>query len=78
MKKALIGGFLTLVGSVWCLAALLTTGANVDAVASWSNPPGRFFTAMNQCAMTPVAMVGGLLLLCGLVIMAIEYFRKEG
>ena len=40
MKRALIGGFLTLVGTVWCLGALLAAAVYVPQVTNWWNPPG--------------------------------------
>lgn len=78
MKRALIGGFLSLIGSVWALAALLTAGAYVQQVNSWYTPPGRYGTAVLESGMTVPLVVGGVLLLLGLVIMGVEYFKREG
>ena len=44
MKKAVIGGFLSLVGSIWAL--VVVTIASQDLVSGWPNPPGRFLTTV--------------------------------
>lgn len=77
MKKVLIGGFLSLIGSIWCLVGFFAAAANVQTVTEWSTPPGRFGTSMLECHMVWPVVLGGLLLLLGLAIMGIEYFRKE-
>ncbi len=77
MKKVLIGGFLSLIGSIWCLCGLVGSAMNVYNVSAWSTPPGRFGTSMLESHMVWPVVLGGLLLLLGLVIMGIEYFRKE-
>lgn len=77
MKRAMIGGFLTLIGTIWCLAALLTAGVNVENVDSWHTPPGRFGTALLETGMMAPFVLAVLLLLIGLVILGIEYFRKD-
>ena len=76
MKRALIGGFLTLVGSIWCLAGFVSTAANVQNVTEWYTPPGRFGTAMLQSGMVWPVVLGGLLLVVGLIVLGVEYFRK--
>lgn len=77
MKKVLIGGFLSLIGSIWCLAGFFAAAANVQNVAAWSTPPGRFGTSMLETNMVWPVVLGGLLLALGLIIMGVEYFRKE-
>ena len=77
MKRVVIGGFLSLIGSIWALAALLVGCAYMDRVGSWSTPPGRYGTAMLASGMAVPLAVGGILLLLGLASMAVEYFRKE-
>lgn len=77
MKKVLIGGFLSLVGSFWCMGGLIGAAMNVYNVGSWSTPPGRFGTSLLESGMAWPVALGGLLLALGLVIMGVEYFRKE-
>lgn len=74
MKKAIIGGFLSLIGTIWGLAIIVFAGNNM--VSGWSTPPGRFLTTVSESGMT-LPMVIAFLLLAGLLIMGIEYFRKE-
>lgn len=77
MKRAVIGGFLSLIGSIWTLAALLVGGAYVDQIDSWYTPPGRYGSALIESGMLAPLIVGGILLACGLVVMGMEYFKKD-
>ena len=42
MKKTIIGGFLSLIGSIWTLAILIAAGNNL--VSSLTTPPGRLLS----------------------------------
>lgn len=75
MKRALIGGFWALLGTIWGLAVLLFVGNNL--VSGWSTPPGRFLTTVAATGMTLPFVLAIVFLLGGLVIMAVEYFRKD-
>ncbi len=75
MKKALIGGFLSLLGTIWALVIVSFT-ANHPAQA-WANPPGRFLTTVFETGMLIPAVIAAVLLLGGIAIMGIEYFRKD-
>ena len=77
MKKAIIGGFLAVIGSIWCLAGLVGAAINVQNVTEWFTPPGRFGTALLQGGMVFPVVLGGILLVLGLLIMGVEYFRRE-
>ena len=74
MKRALIGGFLALIGTIWGLAVL--NAASNDLVSSWSTPPGRLLATVAERGMTPVFAGSLLLLVLGIVLMGIEYFKK--
>ncbi len=76
MKKALIGGFLSLLGTIWGLAILLITGNNL--VSSWATPPGRHLTTVLEMGLAFPLILAVLLFALGLVIMGVEYFRKDG
>ena len=56
MKRALIGGFISLLGTIWGLA--IAVAASNNLVSGWTTPPI-------------------VLIVLGLVIMAIEYFKKD-
>jgi hypothetical protein len=74
LKRALIGGFLSLIGTIWGLAVLFSASNNL--VSSWSTPPGRLFATVAQQGMAPVMAASLLLLAVGLALMGIEYFKK--
>lgn len=75
MKKAIIGGFLSIIGTLGNLAVFITAANNM--VGGWSTPPGRFLTTLSEIGMTPLMVFSSIILIIGLVIMGIEYFKKE-
>lgn len=75
MKRTLIGGMLSLLGTIWGMAVLLFVGNNL--VSSWSTPPGRFWTTVAETGMALPFIVSVLFVALGLVIMGIEYFKKD-
>ncbi len=74
MKRVLIGGFLSLLGTIWGLAVILFVGNNL--VSAWPTPPGRFLTSVVELDMMLPFVVAILFVLLGLVIMGVEYFKK--
>lgn len=46
MKRALIGGFLSILGAIGVLGVLLL--ASADLVSGWSTPPGRLLTTVYE------------------------------
>ena len=74
MKKAVIGGFLTLSGSVGLGAVLISVSSNM--AMGWTTPPGRILTTvLDNGALIPL-IVSLAMLALGLVVLAVEYFRK--
>lgn len=75
MKRALIGGFLSLIGSIWTLAIVFYATNNL--VGSWDAQVGRLFTTiMNHNLVFPY-ILSIAFIVSGIVIMGIELFRKE-
>ena len=75
MKRTIIGGFFSLIGTIWELAVIIFVSNNM--VSGWSTPPGRFFTTVLETGMTLPMLVATILLLIGISIMSIEYFKKD-
>jgi len=75
MKKVMIGGFTALVGALGVLAVFLAAALN--PCSGWSTPPGRFMTSVSELDLMPALTISGLLVALGLVVMGIEYFRKD-
>ena len=75
MKRAMIGGFLSIVGSIWALAAVIA--ANGYFVEGWSNPPGKLLTQMSESGLLVWFAVSVGTVLLGLVLIAAEYVRKD-
>lgn len=75
MKRALIGGFISLIGSIWTLAIILLASNNLTD--SWSTPPGRLLTTISELNMTFLFVISIVFVVLGIVIMLIEYFKKD-
>ena len=75
MKKVLIGGFLSLLGSIWALAIMFI--AENHLVSTWTTPPGRFLTALAEMKLVLLFALAVLFVVLGIAIMAIEFFRKD-
>ena len=75
MKRAVIGGFLSLIGSIWTLAVVFIAGNNL--VDGWSTPPGRFLTTITELGLTFLFAISVLLVIVGILIMIVEFFRKD-
>lgn len=73
MKKVIIGGFLSLIGTLGILAAFITAANNL--VGSWSISPGRFLTTLSGIGMTPLMVCSSIIAALGLMIWGIAYFK---
>ncbi len=75
MKRVLIGGFISCIGNVWALAIILMAVNNLTS--GWTTPPGRLLTTISELGMMFFFVLSIVFVLLGIVIMIIEYFRKE-
>ena len=75
VKRVLIGGFLSLVGTIWSLAVILFAGNHL--VSSWGTPPGRFLTTVMDTGMLMPLILACLIFVSGLLILCVEYFKKD-
>ena len=75
MKRVLVGGFISLIGSIWALAIFLLAANNMTY--GWSTPPGRILTTISELNMTFFFVFSIVFVILGLVLMLIEYFRKD-
>lgn len=75
MKRALIGGFFSLIGSIWSLAIVFIAGNN--PVTVWDTKRGRFWTTVMEMDLAFLFILAVVFALLGVVLMTIELFRKE-
>ena len=75
MKRVLIGGFLSLIGSIWAMAGLFVAGSNLTS--GWTPPPGRFMTTVAEMGLSEVFGMAILFVVLGIVIMMVELFRRD-
>ena len=79
MKRVLIGGFLSLIGSIWAIVILLVGASNAPPpyATEWSTPPGRLLTGFIEMGLIVPLVAGILLLVLGLAILAVEFVKKD-
>ena len=75
MKRAIIGGFVSLIGSIWSLAVIIS--ANNYSIDGWTTPPGKLLTQIAQLNLIPWFVVSIILVLLGIILMVAELFRKD-
>lgn len=75
MKRAIIGGFISLIGSIWTLAVIIS--ANNYAINGWSTPPGKLLTQITESNLMVWFGISIAMVVLGILLMAIEYFKKD-
>ncbi|MEQ2815693.1 hypothetical protein [Waltera acetigignens] len=75
MKRAIIGGFISLIGSIWVLAIIIS--ANNYAINGWTTPPGKIITQMIESNLMVWFGISVATIVLGIVLMIIEYFKKD-
>lgn len=75
MKRAIIGGFISLIGSIWTLAVIIS--ANNYAINGWATPPGKLLTQITEANLEIWFGISIATVILGIVLMAIEYFKKD-
>lgn len=75
MKRAIIGGFVSLIGST--LLAAFSISATSMMTSGWSTPPGKFMTAIAEADVSFGFWLSFVLIVLGCVIMAVEFFKKD-
>ncbi len=75
MKRAIIGGFTALIGSVWTLAVFIS--ANSYNLEGWTTPPGKFLTQISESGLMLYFIISVALVVLGFVLMAVEYFKEN-
>ena len=75
MKKVLIGGFTSLIGSIWSLAIAFIVGNNL--VTAFDRDVGRVWSTILEMKLLFPFILCVVLIFFGIVLMAVELFRKE-
>lgn len=75
MKRAIIGGFISIIGTIWTLAVIVY--ANSYAISEWRDPPGKLLTQISESNLGIWFAFFIATIILGIVIMAIEYFKQD-
>ncbi len=75
LKRAIIGGFISLIGSIWALAVIIS--ANNYTINGWPSPPGKLLTQIEESDLMFWFVISVALVVLGVVLMVIEYLKKD-
>ena len=75
MKRALIGRFIALIGSIWSLAIVFIAGNNL--VTSWDTELGRLWSTVIEMDLMFLFVLSVVFIVLGVILMVVELFRKE-
>lgn len=75
MKRTIIGGIYSLIGSIWGAIILYYTCNNL--VSSWDTYLGRGFSTMQENGLLIPFILAVVLVIIGIIIISIEYFKKD-
>lgn len=75
LKRAIIGGFISIIGSIWALAVIIY--ANSYAISEWRNPPGKLLTQISESNLGIWFAVSIATIVLGIILMVIEYFKQD-
>ena len=75
MKKALVGGFLSLVGSIWAMVIMLVAGSNL--VTEWNTEAGRFGSTVTYLRLMCPFILAAVIALIGIIVMVIGLIKKD-
>lgn len=75
MKRALIGGFFSLLGTIWGLAVIVAASGN--PVTAWDPTIGRLMSTIIEMGLVFPLVLSSIFVLLGVTAMVAEYFRKD-
>lgn len=75
MKKTVIGGILTCIGSLISLSIIILAAFEVPDIHEWRG--SKLDEAINSLSLGFPLIIGILFLIMGLIVLAIEYFRTD-
>ncbi len=75
MKRALIGCWMSLLGTIWGAGVIIA--ASQMLVDRWDPRIGRLMTTVLDSRLFAPFLIALLFLLLGLVIMTVEFFKKD-
>ena len=75
MKRAIIGGFVSLIGSIWAITIVFLAGSNL--VTSWDTKLGRLWSTVIEMDLAFLFVISVVFIMLGLILMAVELICKE-
>jgi hypothetical protein len=77
MKKVVFGGFLILASVLIFAIIQIPTSKHIQTLGSWSTPPGKYMTALQDTGNSFLFWLSISLLLIGLIIGMVGCFEKS-
>ena len=75
MKRTIIGGLLSLIGSILSFAIITTAGNNL--VSGWDSELGRFWTTVIEYRLMFLLVLSLVFTVLGIILLVVELFRKD-
>lgn len=75
LKRAIIGGFVSLIGSIWAITIVFLAGSNL--VTSWDTKLGRLWSTVIEMDLAFLFVISVAFIMLGLILMAVELICKE-
>ena len=75
MKRTVIGIFLALLGSIWAFVILFIASSNI--VNQWYTDYGKLFSVVLDFKQMFPFVLSAIVTVSGLVLLLVEYFRRE-
>ena len=76
MKKALVGGFLSLVGSIWAMVIIMLVAGN-NLVTEWNTDAGRFWSTVTDLRLMFPFILAAVVAVIGIIVMVIGLIKKD-
>ena len=71
----MVGGFLSLVGSIWAMVIMLVAGNNL--VTEWNTEAGRFWSTVTDLRLMFPFSLAAVIAVIGIIVMVIGLIKKD-
>jgi len=75
MKKALVGGILALIGTIWAMVIMLVAGSNL--ADEWNTEAGRFWSTVTDLRLMFPFILAAVIAVIGIIVMVIGLIKKD-
>ncbi|MCM3631671.1 hypothetical protein M3194_30785 [Paenibacillus glycanilyticus] len=77
MKKIIVGGILLFTGIILFLGVYILAARHSSTLGSWTTPPGRLGTALNEMGGTTAFHNSIIMIVCGIILLLWGCFEDD-